>query len=259
MVGAVELGTDSWIQNITGNILTPEIGKWLFVYTSAIMFLLRFCADFIEKKLGISPVGILLICSVLACVGLNLISFANTTGMVMAALLVYGVGKTFFWPTMLAVASDRFPRTGAVAISLMGGIGMLSAGLIGTPGLGYFKDRYSAETLQARAPELFDEYAAEGSKKGFLFLPEVTPLEAQKVGAIKQQLETARRENTTTTLTDAEMTVLESDITGDRKTLRTDSLIPATMAVIYLGLMIYFSSIGGYRPLHADEPAAQHT
>ena len=32
---------------------------------------------------------------------------------------------------MLAVASDRFPRTGAIAISIMGGIGMLSAGLIG--------------------------------------------------------------------------------------------------------------------------------
>ena len=55
----------------------------------------------------------------------------------MVALGIYAVGKTFFWPTMLAVASDRFPRTGAVAMSIMGGIGMLSAGLIGWPGLGY--------------------------------------------------------------------------------------------------------------------------
>lgn len=49
------------------------------------------------------------------------------------ALSVYAVGKTFFWPTMLAVASDRFPRTGAIAMSIMGGIGMMSAGLIGGP------------------------------------------------------------------------------------------------------------------------------
>ena len=55
----------------------------------------------------------------------------------MMALAVYAVGKTFFWPTMLAVVGDRFPRTGAVAISIMGGIGMMSAGLIGGPGLGY--------------------------------------------------------------------------------------------------------------------------
>src|SRR5262249_61951264 len=100
----------SWISNITGNILPPTVGKWLFVYTSLIMFLLRFCADFIEKKIGLSPVGILFTCAVLACLGLNLVSRANSMGMVMVALLVYGVGKTFFWPTMLAVASDRFPR-----------------------------------------------------------------------------------------------------------------------------------------------------
>src|SRR4029079_15583316 len=74
LVGAVELGTDGWIQNITGNILTTSEGKILFVYTSAFMFCLRFCADFIEKKIGLSPVGILLACALIACVGLNLVS-----------------------------------------------------------------------------------------------------------------------------------------------------------------------------------------
>ena len=55
LLGAVELGTDSWIQNITGNILTPAQGKILFVFTSLLMFSLRFCADFIEKHLKVSP------------------------------------------------------------------------------------------------------------------------------------------------------------------------------------------------------------
>ena len=64
LVGAVELGTDGWIQNITGNILTPEQGKFLFVFTSMVMFALRFCADFIEKKLRLSPIGFLFICAV---------------------------------------------------------------------------------------------------------------------------------------------------------------------------------------------------
>ena len=65
LVGAVELGTDGWIQNITGNILTPGEGKILFVFTSLVMFALRFCADFIEKRIGLSPIGILLTCSLL--------------------------------------------------------------------------------------------------------------------------------------------------------------------------------------------------
>ena len=51
LVGAVELGTDGWIQNITGNLFTSEQGKYLFIWTSAIMFGLRFCANFIEKRL----------------------------------------------------------------------------------------------------------------------------------------------------------------------------------------------------------------
>ena len=173
LVGAVELGTDGWIQNITGNILSSSEGKILFVFTSAVMFGLRFCADFIEKKLGMSPVAILLTCSVLACIGLNLTSRVESFGMALLALTVYGIGKTFFWPTMLAVASDRFPRTGAIAISIMGGVGMMSAGLLGSPGLGYFKDRYAGEALSTANPELYDQFKSEKPSK-FLFLPEAT-------------------------------------------------------------------------------------
>jgi hypothetical protein len=72
LVGAVELGTDGWIQNITGNLFTSEAGKWLFVFTSAIMFGLRFCAHWLEKTLKLSPVSMLFACAVLAFVGLQL-------------------------------------------------------------------------------------------------------------------------------------------------------------------------------------------
>src|SRR5215218_5655230 len=73
LVGAVELGTDGWIQNITGNILTSEQGKILFVFTSLFMFGLRFCADFIERTLKLSPIGLLLLCATLAAIGLRMV------------------------------------------------------------------------------------------------------------------------------------------------------------------------------------------
>src|SRR6478609_9136377 len=158
LVGAVELGTDGWIQNITGNILTPAQGKILFVFTSLFMFALRFCAHFIEKNLKLSPIGVLLICSVLGAIGLQMVSGIQTFIGAMVALAVYALGKTFFWPTMLAVVGDRFPRTGAIAMSIMGGIGMMSAGLIGSPGLGYAKDRFASEELQKADPAVFAEY-----------------------------------------------------------------------------------------------------
>lgn len=262
LVGAVELGTDGWIQNITGNILSSEQGKFLFVFTSLVMFGLRFSAHFIEKKLKLSPVGILLVCAILASVGLNLTSGVTSFGTAVLALLVYAIGKTFFWPTMLAVASDRFPRTGAVAISIMGGIGMMSAGLIGSPGLGYAKDRFAGRALAEQDAALFAEYKAESPSR-FLFFGEVHGLDGRKLGSVQEKLEAARRELAAAGNTDplaalerlgpAERAVHEASITGDRRTLVADSFIPAIMALVYLGLFVYFRGIGGYRPVRIGE------
>jgi MFS family permease len=248
LVGAVELGTDGWIQNITGSILSSQEGKFLFIFTSSVMFGLRFCAHFIEKKLGFSPVGILLVCAILACIGLNLTSGVSTFIMAMLALTVYGIGKTFFWPTMLAVASDRFPRTGAVAISFMGGIGMLSAGLIGSAGLGYAKDRFTGEELKKTNIALYEKVKAEKSS-AFLFFGEVTGVDGQKLGAAQDAKGKGKATAEDTALTDA-------DIQGSRKTLVADSFIPAIMAAIYLAILIYFKSIGGYKPVTIDEAPA---
>ena len=263
LVGAVELGTDGWIQNITGNILTPKQGTLLFVFTSAIMFALRFCADFIEKRMGLSPVGILLTCAILACVGLNLASGIAAFGGAMGALAVYAVGKTFFWPTMLAVVSDRFPRTGAVAISIMGGLGMMSAGLIGSPGLGYAKDRFASEALSKSNPEVYAQ-AKVAEPTGWLFFGKVSAIDGRKLGEVQQKLQATRAELAKTGVTDPkaalekltpeERAIFEASITGDRKTLVADSFIPATMAIIYLLILVYFRAIGGYRPVHIAEP-----
>ncbi len=244
LVGAVELGTDGWIQNITGNILTSEQGKILFVWTSSVMFALRFCAHWIEKNLKLSPIGLLFVCAVLAVAGLNMAAGVTAFAGAMVALTIYGVGKTFFWPTMLAVASDRFPRTGAVAISIMGGIGMMSAGLIGSPGLGYFKDRYAAEELQKYDSALYNSYKS-ATPSSFLFFAEVNGPDGSKMGEAKDAKAAG-------SATQEQQDAIEADIRGDRRTLKTDSLIPMTMAGIYLLLMLYFKSIGGYKPETID-------
>jgi len=245
LVGAVELGTDGWIQNITGNILTPAQGKILFVFTSLLMFSLRFCAHFIEKNLKVSPIGLLLICAVLAAIGLQLVSGIQTFVGAMVALAVYALGKTFFWPTMLAVVGDRFPRTGAIAMSIMGGIGMMSAGLIGGPGLGYAKDRFTTEHLSATAPALYEQYKSATPSK-FLFLKEVSGLDGTKLSEAQ----------TAAVKTPEQQTVVDASITGDRKTLKADSGIPLTMAAVYLLLLIYFKSIGGYKAVHLEDASA---
>lgn len=284
LVGAVELGTDGWIQNITGNILTSEQGKILFAFTSLTMFVLRFCAHFIEKNIGLSPIALLLVCAIAACIGLNFVSGITSFTGALLALFLYGIGKTFFWPTMLAVASDRFPRTGAIAISIMGGIGMLSGGLIGSEGLGYAKDRFAAAALEEESPELYEQYKAtvtndegvvEEKKSNFLFFESVVGLDGGKLGVIASKRAAAAKLEAgeslseeeiagltekgvevvdgKVTVSDAEKTVYEASIEGDRRTLRADSFIPGTMAVIYAALLVYFMSIGGYKALSISE------
>ena len=258
LIGAVELGTDGWIQNITGNILAPAQGKQLFVITSLVMFALRFTADFIEKRIGLSPIGILFTCSLFAIVGLFLTSRIETFAGAVFALLVYGVGKTFFWPTMLAVASDRFPQTGAIAISIMGGIGMMSAGMLGGPGLGYAKDRFAAGHLEATQPAVYAQYKV-AEPSGWLIFKEVAAIDGRKLGEVQGKLGAARAELAKTgvsdpeaaleKLTPEERAVHASAIQGDRQTLIADAVIPSMMALIYLGLLVYFRSIGGYKPV----------
>src|SRR5436305_7462834 len=104
LLGYVELGTDSWISNITGNILASrEQGLLLFVYTSSLMFALRFFAGPIVEK--ISPLGLLFVGASCGAIGLTFLSHVTTGILVVVAATIYGVGKTFLWPNMLAVAT----------------------------------------------------------------------------------------------------------------------------------------------------------
>ncbi|HAV61281.1 MAG TPA: hypothetical protein DCY13_02835, partial [Verrucomicrobiales bacterium] len=80
------------------------------------------------------------------------------------------------------------------------------------------------------------------STSKFLFFEEVTGLDGSKLGAA-QNAETRTPE---------QQAVVSASIAGDRKTLKADAFIPAAMAVIYLLLLLYFKSIGGYKPVNID-------
>jgi MFS family permease len=242
LLGYVELGTDSWIGNITGNIMASrEKGLLLFVYTSSLMFALRFFAGPIVEK--ISPLGLLFVGASCGAIGLTLLGHALTGVMVIVAASIYGVGKTFLWPTMLAVVSERFPKGGAITIGAMGGIGMLSAGLLGGPGIGYNQDYYASKDLKEKAPAVYDEYKSP-TKNHFLVFPEIQGLDGSKVGAVRAKAPDAR--------TTEESQVHEADLHGGRMALQVTAAIPATMAVLYLLLILYFKAKGGYKQVHIE-------
>ncbi|MFN0196123.1 MAG: MFS transporter [Planctomycetaceae bacterium] len=239
MVGYVELGTDSWITNIMENVI-PGQAILLFVYTSGLMFALRFFAGPIVER--INPVGLLLLSSILGALGLFYLGHANTGYAVLAAATIYGVGKTFLWPTMLGVVGERFPRGGALTMGAIGGAGALSAGLLGGPGIGYKQDYYASAKLREVSPPAYEQYVSE-EKKSFLMLPEISGLDGSKVG---QLLAKPADEMTEEDLANVGP-IKEANLYGGRMALQWTALVPAIMAIGYLILLLYFKSRGGYK------------
>lgn len=278
MVGYVELGTDSWIAKITGAIMgSPASGLALFVYTSLLMFLLRFVAGPIVHR--ISPLGLLFVSGVLGAIGLTLLGNAQGVAMCVVAATVYALGKTFLWPTMLAVVSEQFPRGGAVSIGMLGGVGMLSAGLLGGPAIGFQQDHYASQQLKEASPETFERYKAATESRFTVFT--TVGLDGAKVGVVEdggkelaragELLASEKKEDKNhaelaawwsqaqATAGEDKKLVQTAGIDGGKAALRQTAYVPATMAVLYLLLILYFKSIGGYKAVHIETPEALGT
>lgn len=129
LTAATELAPDQWFGKIMGDITGMKSDGILFLcYTAGLMFVLRFFFGGVVHKF--SPFAVLSTCSVLAAAGLFWLSTMEAgktpVAAAFAAATLFGVGKTFYWPTMLGVTSERFPKGGAFLMNLMGGAGMLS-------------------------------------------------------------------------------------------------------------------------------------
>jgi MFS family permease len=270
--GYVELGTDSWVSKITGAILaSPQNGLLLFVYISGLMFVLRFFAGPIVHR--ISPLGLMLASTVLASIGLMMLGHSETAFFCVAAATVYAVGKTFMWPTLLAVTSERFPKGGAITIGAMGAAGMLSAGLLGGPGIGYDQDTHATRQLQAEHPDVYARYKADAPDT-FFYVFKTQGLDGAKVGVLEdngQDLAKANQgdpniaklsawwESAQPTAAQDLPLVTAAELHGSKMAMRITSVIPAMQAILLLGMVLYFASKGGYKQVHIEgQGAAAH-
>jgi MFS family permease len=266
LVGYVELGTDSWIGKITGSIMnSKQSGMALFVYTSGLMFALRFFAGPIVHR--ISPLGLLFVSSILGFAGLQLLGIVNSVALCVVAATVYACGKTFLWPTMLAVASERFPKGGAITIGALGGVGMLSAGLLGGPGIGFKQDYNATHKLKETSEQVYERYKA--PKPNTFLNYSVQGLDGQKLGVLNDEGKELARDNEilkaagkpedeltewwanaqTTSVEDKKL-VDEAVLYGGRQALKITSYVPAVMAGLFLLLILIFQAFGGYKAVH---------
>lgn len=143
ITASLELGPNRWIPAILESGGMP--GILVLVYITGLMAVLRqFAGSFVHK---LSPTGLLFISAILAGAGLYWLSFAESLGIAIAAATVFALGVCFFWPTMLGVVSERIPKGGALALAMMGGMGMLASGMIASPLIGSAADTYLKDKL----------------------------------------------------------------------------------------------------------------
>jgi MFS family permease len=146
MTAAIEMGPDQWFPRVMGELvpqLSPEAGSGVLflVYTGGLMFVLRMWGSNITHK---SPVVTMIVSSLLSAVGLYWLGALDGTSSAVVALTaatLFGIGKTFLWPTMIGITAEQFPRGGALLLSLMGGTGLLSVAIV-LPIMGARMDQY---------------------------------------------------------------------------------------------------------------------
>jgi len=142
LTAGTELGPNQWIPNILTN--AGVSGILVLVWITGIMAVGRmFAGVFVHR---IAPEGMLLCSAAISGLGLYTLSISSGV-MLFAAATLFAVGVCFFWPTMLGYVSERFPKTGALGLAIMGGAGMLSVSLI-LPVMGRIYDAGITARLQ---------------------------------------------------------------------------------------------------------------
>jgi hypothetical protein len=177
----------------------------------------------------ISPLGLLAVCAALATAGLYWLGNAPAAfGPLFAAATLYGIGKTFFWPTTLGVVSEQYPRGGALLINAISGVGMIAVGTLGGPAIGSMQDRDLNLAVQEQMPAVHSQIAE--SAEGVFF--DYQRVSAEKIKAqppeTREPLEALQRHT-------------------KQQALAKIAVLPAIMCACYLILIAYFRSRGGYK------------
>jgi MFS family permease len=220
LTASTELGPDKWVGELIKKIIGMR-GIIFLVYTAGIMFVLRSFSGPIVKR--ISPVGLLVGSAVLSCIGLLWMGSIRGAYTAFLAATVFGIGKTFFWPTMLGVTSERFPKGGALLLGMMGGVGMLTVGLIAVPQMGKIQDHYTLKSLPAQIEEQVVD-------KGRV-VPEL-------VNALPQEQQDEVR---------------AAEMTGARWTYRWAAVLPLLLIFIFGAMYLKFRAAGGYEAIKLSE------
>jgi MFS family permease len=166
VTAASEFGTQQWVERLFG--ASGAHPMLLLALVTGLMALGRFFAGPIVEALN--PVGVLLMSAVVTTIGILLLSVASGN-LIYIAAMVFALGVTYFWPTMIGFVSEYQPKTGALGMSLLGGAGMFAMS-IWNPVIGGWLDKAKEEAAAAGvAPEAVEVVAGQATLQHLAFFP----------------------------------------------------------------------------------------
>ncbi len=113
-----------WVEKILGSSgASPML---VLALVTGIMALGRFFAGPIIHKLN--PTGVLWMSSIVTAIAIYAMSIADGS-MIYAAAALFALGVCYFWPTMIGFVSEYTSKTGALGMSLIGGVGMFATSI----------------------------------------------------------------------------------------------------------------------------------
>ena len=124
MTATTEFGATQWVERILGN--AGANAMLLLAMTAGIMATGRFFAGPLIHRFN--SVGVLICSAILSAAGLYMLSMV-TGPLVYVGTAIFALGLCYFWPTMLGFTAEYIPKSGALGLSLIGGAGMLGAGI----------------------------------------------------------------------------------------------------------------------------------
>jgi len=119
-----EFGPQQWV----GPILMKAGASPMLILAlvTGLMAVGRYFAGPIIKQLN--TVGVLLGSAVFGVIGIYMMSTMDGSMLYVAAVF-YALGICYFWPNMLGFVGETMPQTGALGLSILGGIGMFSSSM----------------------------------------------------------------------------------------------------------------------------------
>jgi len=163
-----EFGPQQWVGPILAKAgASPML---ILALVTGLMAVGRYFAGSLIKQLN--TVGVLLGSAVFGVLGIYMMSTMDGPMLYVAAVF-YALGICYFWPNMIGFIAENMPQTGALGLSIMGGIGMFSSSMFQPIIGGWIQDNKIVAVSQGLAGDAADLAAGQATLSNMLIFPAI--------------------------------------------------------------------------------------